>query len=96
MEEQNNADKIKEDKAYLRKQLIKFFTFIIITASLALYMMIKEIQPAKYLIDLQAGWFNGDYYPKATFAVMWIYVMAVVGIILSIIVWIVNKIKGKN
>ena len=96
MNEQNDTDKAKKDKAFLRKQLIKFFAVIIITSGIALYMMIKEIQPARYFIDLQAGWFNGDYYPKITFGVLWIIILLAFALLYSAFDWLMRLINGKK
>jgi len=96
MTEQNDTDKAKQDAAILKKQVIKFFVVIIITASASLYLMIKEIQPARYLMDLQAGWFSGEYYPKATFAVLWIIMLLAFALVYSFIDWMIRLMKGKK
>jgi len=85
-----------EDKAYLRRQMIKFFLFLALTVGISLWMMIKEIWPANKLIDLQAGWFNGEYYPKLTFGVIWILVLLAFVMPIFMGEWIWIKIKGKK
>jgi hypothetical protein len=85
-----------QDKAFLRKQMIKFFLFLGLTVGISLWMEVAEIWPANKLIDLQAGWFNGEYYPKFTFAVIWIIVLLSFVVLFSIGDAIWNKIRGKN
>ncbi|HTB31966.1 MAG TPA: hypothetical protein VK808_08080 [Bacteroidia bacterium] len=85
-----------EDKAYLRKQLIKFFLFLGVSVGVSLWLMIDDIWPASKLIDLQAGWFNGEYYPKLTFAVVWIFVLLVFAAVFSVVDWVWRKITGKK
>jgi hypothetical protein len=85
-----------EDKAYLRKQLIKFFLFLGVSVGVSLWLMIDDIWPASKLIDLQAGWFDGEYYPKLTFAVVWIFVLLVFAAVFSVTDWVWRKITGKK
>jgi hypothetical protein len=85
-----------EDKAYLRRQMTKFFLFLGVTVGVSLWMMLDEIWPANKLIDLQAGWFNGEYYPKLTFAVIWILVLLVFAFIYIVLDAVWGKIKGKK
>jgi hypothetical protein len=96
MTEQNDTDKAKKDQALLKKQVAKFFAVVIITSGAALYLMIKEIQPARYFMDLQSGWFDGKYYPKATFAVLWIIMLLAFAAVYSFIDWMIRLIKGKK
>ncbi len=85
-----------QDKAHLRKQMIKFFLFLGVTVGISLWMMIAEIWPANKLIDLQAGWFNGEYYPKLTFGIIWILVLLVFVVIYSLFDGLWRMIKGKS
>src|SRR5271166_3331400 len=73
--------------------MILFFSFIAITAGLALWIEIADIWPANVISDVQAKWFNGYYYPKLTFAVIWILILIICAIPLKIIMSIVEKIK---
>jgi hypothetical protein len=85
-----------EDKAYLRRQLIKFFLFLGVTVGVALWMEVKEIWPASKLIEWQAGWFNGEYYPKLAFAVIWILVLLAFALVYGLLDGIWKFIKGKK
>jgi hypothetical protein len=96
MEPTKQTAQSPEDKAYLRKQMIKLFLFLGISVGVALWMMIAEIWPANKLIDLQAAWFNGEYYPKLTFGVIWIMVLLVFVLIFSLLDGLWRKIKGKK
>ncbi len=95
-EQQQQPAQPPEDKAYLRKQLIKFFVFLGVTVGISIWMMIAEVWPANKLIDLQAGWFDGEYYPKATFAVIWILVLLVFVVIYSLLDGFGRIIKRKK
>ena len=96
MTEHNDTDEAKRGKTRQRNQMIKFFAFMIISAGAALYMMIKEIEPARAIMDLQADWFNGKYYPKATFAVLWIMILVAIAIVYSFFDWIIRLINDRN
>lgn len=74
-------------------RLIRFFVFLGASVALALWMMIAGIWPANKLIELQAGWFNGEYYPKLTFAVVWLFVLIIFALIASSFSWLLDKLK---
>jgi heme/copper-type cytochrome/quinol oxidase subunit 4 len=94
--ETNQPAQTPEDKAHLRRQLIKFFLFLGVTVGIALWMMIDDIWPASALIDLQAGWFDGEYYPKLTFAIVWIIVLLAIVAVIAIGDWLWSMVKGKK
>ncbi|HTA28439.1 MAG TPA: hypothetical protein VK809_11660 [Bacteroidia bacterium] len=96
MEPINPPVQSPQDKAYLRKQMIKFFLFLGVSVGVALWMMIDNIWPASKLIDLQAGWFNGEYYPKLTFGVIWIFVLLAFVVVFIFGDWLWGLIKGKK
>lgn len=90
------AEPSAEDKAYLRKQLLKFFLFLGVSVGVSLWLMIKEIWPASALINLQAKWFDGSFYPKITFGLIWIFVLLVCTGLFLFFGWIINLLKGNK
>jgi hypothetical protein len=78
------------------RQLIFPILFISIPAVIAFWMEIADMWPANYISDLQAKWFNGYYYPKITFAVIWMTLLIICVIPARVILTIVRKIKNKK
>ncbi len=68
--------------------------FIVISVGIALWLMLSSTWPADVLINLQAHLLNGKYYPKATFAVLWIGVVIIFFVILAFIDWLATSLKG--
>jgi len=94
--ETNTPKETPQAKANSRWQLIMFFLFLAVTVGISLWLMIANKWPASALIDLQAGWFNGEYYPKLTFGIIWILVLLVCVVIYSIGDWLWRLIRGKK
>ncbi len=99
MESKNTTGDTPQAQPPQRKQLIIFFLFLAVTVGVALWMMIAEIWPADKLIELQAGWFDGEYYPKATFAVIWIMLVLAIVVVIGVAGWLwkwIKKLAGKS
>ena len=76
-------------------KLIIFFALLGTSVAVAIWMVLAEIWPASVLIKLQAGWFDGNYYPKYTIAVVWICILLLCALIFSLIEGIIKKIRAK-
>ncbi|MBP7582793.1 MAG: hypothetical protein KBA61_02085 [Spirochaetes bacterium] len=69
--------------------------FIVGTVGLALWMMLARVWPASVLIEKQAQWFDGRYYSKATFAVLWIGIVVAVFAAVAVIGKIMEVARGE-
>lgn len=84
------------DKVPIYKGPWMMVVFIVVTVGLALWMMLARIWPASILIEVQAQWFDGRYYPKATFAVIWIGIVGIVFAALALMGKIIEIIRGEE
>jgi hypothetical protein len=73
-----------------------FFFFLAVSVGVAMWMVFDDIWPASKLIELQDGWFDGEYYPKATFAVVWILLLLAFVVVMGVAGWIWGLIRGKK
>lgn len=64
---------------------------LLVAIGLTLYMTFAEVWPVTKLIEIQAGWFDGSYYPKLTFLITLLIVL----LPLLVINWIVQKVMKK-
>ena len=70
--------------------------FIAVTVGLALWMMLARVWPASVLIEWQAGWFDGRYYPKATFAVIWIGIVFLIFAAMALVGKMIEIFSGEE
>ena len=83
-------------KASSKSGMIAFVVFLVGSVGIALWMMISDIWQASALINLQADWFNGEYYPKMTFAIVWMLLLLTFMAVVSIASWIKRTASGKK
>ncbi len=74
---------------------LMLISFIVITVGVALWLMLTRTWPASELISWQADMFDGRYYPKATFAVIWIGIVILCFALIALIGWLKSIISGE-
>jgi uncharacterized membrane protein len=76
--------------------MIKFVSFLVVSVALAAWLTFTPLFPATLFIKWQYNWFDGSWYPKYTFAVVWILVLLAMAFVFISISWIWEKIKGNT
>lgn len=56
---------------------------LLLSLGVTLFMVLTDAAPWRWLIALQAGWFDGGYYPKATGGVLFLGCLLVIGPVIS-------------
>lgn len=71
---------------------VEIILSLVLSLGAVLYMMSTEAAPWRWLVELQLGWFDGSYYPKATGGVLFIGALCVIGPIIS---WLGSLIRRR-
>jgi len=78
------------------KQILLICLWVVPTIGLAIWMTIAEIWPVSKLIELQAKWSGGYYYPKLTILITWACMVIPVLLIRIAIKGSIDKAKFGN
>ena len=65
---------------------------LLMSLGVVIYMMVNDAAPWRWLVELQAGWFDGEYYPKMTGAVLFLGALMIVGPIIS---FLGSRLRGR-
>ncbi len=65
--------------------------YILGTVGLSIWIMMYNFRPANRLIKLQLDWFDGYYYPKITFGLVWGVIILTTIIVFNFIAMIASK-----
>jgi len=74
---------------------IMIIPFIGFSVGIALWLLLTRTWPANVLIHWQASLLNGNYYPKATFAVLWIGIVVLFFAAICFTEWLFTLLKSE-
>lgn len=83
------------NKVPFYKGPIMIIPFIGFSVGIALWLLITRTWPADVLLRWQGKFLNGMYYPKATFAVLWIGVVLIFFAAIGFMEWLVSLFKSE-
>ncbi len=92
--EENKTSAGQPKAKSMKGPIIKFISFLAVSVAAAAWITFTPLFPATVFIKWQSNWFDGSWYPKYTFAVVWIIMLLVLAFVFILISSVWEKING--
>ena len=94
--ENKNISQPKSPAKPPRGPMIKFVFVLVTSVAISIWITFAPLWPATVFIKWQLRWFDGSFYPKYTFAVVWVIMLVAFTFVALFITWLWGKIIGKK
>ena len=76
-----------------RGPMIKFVFVLVASVGVSIWITFAPLFPATVFIKWQLQWFDGSYYPKYTFAVVWVIMLLAITVVTLLVSSLWEKVK---
>ena len=94
--ENKNTTQLKPPVKPPRGPMIRFVFVLVTSVAISMWITFAPLWPATIFIKWQLRWFDGYYYPKYTFVVVWVIMLVAFTFVTLVGTWLWGKIIGKR
>lgn len=89
-------DETAPQKKSQAKAIIGLVVTLVGLTATSIYLVAARIGPVGWLVAKQGEWFDGKYYPKATFTVVFTCLALCLGLVATVTGWLVSLVRPRS